>query len=325
MNPHQRRLFFKKFAANQHTPAEHQAFLRWLGQASGLELEDALTEYEQLPQPQNVAAPQPRLMAGIEARLNKVTVPTEPAAEVRRRWSRPMWAAAGVIGLLLLAGVHYLLPTSPTPTPALVYRHKRVPASHIDSLTLSDGSRIILNAGSTLTYPVKFVATRRDVYLEGEAYFRVAKNPAQPFVVHSGSLQTRVVGTSFNIYAYAHATRQEVTVLTGAVSVRDAASKQRVALQPAQQAVFERTTGQLHKVRVARPGLRLAWQQGQLRFEDAPLDEVLDKLSIRYGVVIRTRARRLHNCRLTVRFENETLPEVLQVLGALTRSQYFTD
>ncbi|MBC6608802.1 FecR domain-containing protein [Hymenobacter sp. BT188] len=323
MTPQQRRLFFQKFAANQHTPAEHQAFLRWLGQASGPELEDALTEYEQLPAAADEAAPPPRLLAGIEARLHKV--PAKPAVAAKRPWSGRMWAAAAVIGLLLFVGGHYLLLPSSTPTPALVYLHKRVPAGQIDSLTLPDGSRIVLNAGSTLTYPTKFAANRRDVSLEGEAYFRVAKNPAQPFVVHSGSLQTWVVGTSFNIYAYARAARQEVTVLTGAVSVRDAASQQHVALQPAQRAVFERTTRKLRKVRIAKPGLSLAWQRGQLRFEDAPLEEVLDKLSTRHGVLIRPRARRLDNCRLTVHFEDETLPEVLQVLGALTRSRPFTD
>ena len=325
MNLSERRLFFEKYAANQHTAAEHQAFLRWLAQTSGPELEVALTEYEQLSKPESKVVPPSRLVAGIEARLNQAAESAEPTAVVKQLWPQAAWVAAAVIGLLLLVGGYFSRPISHSPKPTLAYLRKHVPAGHIDSLTLSDGTRIVLNAGSTLTYPVKFAATRRDVYLVGEAYFRVTKNPAQPFVIHSGALQTRVVGTSFNVYAYPRATRQEVTVLTGAVRVSDAGSKQQVALQPAQRAVFEPTTHRLHLVPAAKPSLSVAWRQGQLRFEDAPLDEVLDKVSTRYGVVIRPRAPRLGNCRLTVRFGTETLPEVLQVLSALTHSRHYTD
>lgn len=323
MTPHQRRLFLAKYAANRHTRAEHQAFLHWLRQAPESELADALMAYEQIAEPADTAAPSPRLLAGIEAALD--AVPPPATAVVKPMWWRPLWAAAAVLLLLLAGGYYLLLPAASPSAPALTYRHKRVPAGQIDSLTLPDGSRIVLNAGSTLTYPAQFAATRRDVYLKGEAYFRVTKNPAQPFVIHSGGLQTRVVGTSFNVYAYPRAARQEVTVLTGVVCVSDPARARQLTLQPAQRAVFERATHALHKVPVARPGLSLAWRQGQLRFEDAPLDEVLDKLSSRYGVVLRARALPLRNCRLTVRFEAETLPEVLQVLGALTHSQPRTD
>ncbi|UOG73301.1 FecR domain-containing protein [Hymenobacter tibetensis] len=324
MTPQQRRLFLEKYATGQHSPAEQEAFQRWLAQASGEELEQALTQYERLHLPGTEPAA-PELLAGIEARLDRLLQPAASAPAVRQLWPRLFWVAAAVIGLLLLIGGRYFLPTPSPANTTLAYLHKRVPAGRTDSLMLPDGSEVVLNAGSTLSYPAQFTPTRRDVYLTGEGYFRVTKNAARPFVVHSGKLQTEVVGTSFNVYAYPTATRQEVTVLTGAVRVRDTASQQHVGLRPAQRAVFELATSELRAMPATNPGVSLAWRRGQLRFEDAPLDEVLDKLSVRYGVAIRTRAPRLNKCRLTVRFEGETLPEVLQIVAALTHSRYHTD
>ncbi len=325
MTPPQRRLFLEKFAADQHTEAEHRAFLRWLQRATGSEMAAALEAYEQLQGPYRSRAPAPRLMARIEARLDRAPLPATPSAGSVPRWPRLLPAVAAAIALLLLAGGGYLLrPHRPKAGP-LVFLHKRVPAGRTDSLTLADGSIIVLNERSTLVYPARFAPGRRDVYLAGEAYFRVAKNPARPFVIHSGRLQTQVVGTSFNVYAYPQAARQEVTVLTGKVVVSYPDDNQHVTLKPAQRAVFEPARHLLRATAVANPALSLAWRRGQLQFEDAPVDEVLDKLSARYGVAIRARAPHLRRCRLTVRFGPESVAEALQVLAALTHSRYHTD
>ncbi|MBC6991212.1 FecR family protein [Hymenobacter sp. BT491] len=326
MTPSERRLFLEKFAAEQHTAAEHWAFVQWLRQASDQEMTAALEDYERLYSPKRPAAPTPQLMAKIEARLDQ----SAPRAAASLPVTRPLWprifaAAAAVVAVLVLLGGDFLIRTKPFKAVPLVYLHKRVPAGHTDSLTLADGSVVVLNERSTFTYPAQFAAHRRDVYLEGEAYFRVTKNPRRPFVIHSGSLQTRVVGTSFNVYAYPRAARQEVTVLTGKVVVSHPFDSQKVNLLPAQHAVFDRASRSLRAAVVGNPALSLAWRRGQLRFEDAPLDEVLDKLSIRYGVAIRARAPRLHRCRVTVRFGTESVAEVVQVLAALTHSRPRTD
>jgi ferric-dicitrate binding protein FerR (iron transport regulator) len=310
--------FLAKFAAGQHTPTEHLAFQRWLQRATPEQVREALNRYEEL---QRLHLPLPAAtatMMALEARLDALTAAAPEQILPLPRRMRWLPAAAAAILVLLVAGAAYFLHAS-RPLPALAQRHTA--AGETARLTLADGSIVQLNSNSTLAYPATSDAKTREVYLQGEAYFEVAKDAAHPFIIHSGRLQTRVVGTSFNVYAYRHASRQEVTVLTGRVVVTDSSSGRAVALRPAQKAVLS-AAAPLAVELVADPKLSIAWQQGQLVFEQATLAEITDKLALRYGVTIALAAKRLQACRLTVSFAHESLKEALEIITALTGSTY---
>ena len=131
------------------------------------------------------------------------------------------------------------------------------------ALILSDGTRVWLNADSELEYPVEFVKKERIVKLSGEAYFEVAPNPEQPFIVEAGGIQTRVLGTSFNIQAYRNEKSVYTTLLTGSIRVAVADGGDAVVLTPAREAIGKREAG-LFRWKLSMPRMRLPGDMGIL-------------------------------------------------------------
>lgn len=311
-------IFLEKFAAGQHSEQEHRAFQEWLLGAPPEQVQAALDRYAELQRYHLSLPPPPAAIAALEAQLDNLAVPST-LFKAAPRWRRQLAVAA--VWLLLVAGGAYVLRTGRL-QPTIAYKQQRTDLTHTSRLTLADGSVVHLNGNSSLSYPATFSGETREVYLQGEAYFQVAKDRARPFIVHSGRLQTRVVGTSFNVYAYPLAPRLEVTVLAGQVLVSDSVNGKTVALHPAQKGVFVFTAAILRREPAPNPQLSLAWQQGKLRFEQASLEEITDKLALRYGVRITLRSAQLRQCRLTVEFGRESLTTALEVLTALTGSTY---
>src|SRR5699024_4254504 len=101
----------------------------------------------------------------------------------------------------------------------IVWQTRSLSYGQTATLRFSDGSEIKLNGGSTLRYPATFATDGREVYLEGEAFFSIARDEARPFVVHAGGISTRVLGTSFNIETYANEGEVQVVVAEGKVAV----------------------------------------------------------------------------------------------------------
>lgn len=306
--------FLERFAAGQHSEQEHQAFRQWLLQAPPEQVQAALDRYDELQRLHLSAAPLPETVAALEDRLDALPVQAAPAAP--RRW---LLAVAASVALLLGVGLYLLPGTRPA---AVAYRQQRTGPHETTRLTLADGSVVHLNSNSSLSYPTAFGAGAREVYLRGEAYFEVAKDKAHPFLIHSGRLQTRVVGTSFNVYAYPQARQLEVTVLTGRVVVSDSVSGRAVTLHPAQKAVLTPALATLSREPAPVPRLSVAWQQGKLSFDQTPLPAIVDKLAMRHGVEITLSGAKLQHCRLTVEFGRESLAQALELLTALTGSTY---
>ena len=141
------------------------------------------------------------------------------------------------------------------------------------SLVLSDGTRVWLNAESELEYPVAFSSEKREVRLSGEAFFEVARDEARPFYVMVGEVQTRVLGTSFNIKAYDDDTDIVTTLFTGKVEVsplKDVAKK--VVLAPGEQADWNLRAGEMQtaKVDLSQVG---AWREGMFLHFDYDLED----------------------------------------------------
>mgnify|MGYP000047072726 FL=1 len=177
------------------------------------------------------------------------------------------------------------------------------------NLTLPDGTQVHLNSGTTIKFPKKFSAYSREVKLDGEAFFEVAKNPNKPFIIQTGEVNTMVHGTSFNINNYDDKDRVEVTVATGKVEV--SSNEEKVFLTQNDQAIFDRTTKNITKEHVNAADY-LYWKKGIINFKDAPLAEALEALERWYGVSFIVKNEKVKRCHITASFNNEILTVVLE-------------
>lgn len=150
-------------------------------------------------------------------------------------------------------------------------------------LTLSDGSRIWLNAESSLSYPTVFSGKERVVELKGEAYFEVAHNNKQPFIVKTAEQKVKVLGTSFNINAYDNEDRTITTLVTGRVQINDKVDRKLKLLSPSQQAV---NNGSDISIENVDADLYTSWKDGKFRFRSTPLPDVLRQIERWYDLQI---------------------------------------
>lgn len=181
--------------------------------------------------------------------------------------------------------------------------------------TLADGTKIVLNRHSRLTYSNDFGAGRREVALEGEAYFEVTKNPEKPFIVEMGNASIRVLGTTFCVKAAKGEDRISAILVEGCIRFESAA--QQVLLSPDQELVFTRSTRQICIQPVdARQGT--AWKDGLLKYKSVPLCVLLDELEKRYEMPIRLENKKWADRAVTVSgtfTEDQSLKEILRVIA----------
>lgn len=157
-----------------------------------------------------------------------------------------------------------------------------VPAGQNAQLTLADGSKVWLNAGSTLNFPTRFIEGKRRVTLEGEGFFEVKANKEKPFIVSTSTYDIKALGTSFNVNAYKQSKEFETALLTGKVEISDHITDHTISLTPNNRAVL--MNNGLSVVPIESTDYFL-WREGILYF-DEPLTEVLDKLKLYFDVNI---------------------------------------
>lgn len=150
-------------------------------------------------------------------------------------------------------------------------------------VVLPDGSKVWLNAASSLKFPTLFKSKIREVELTGEAYFEVAKNAAQPFKVKSGSAEVEVLGTHFNIMAYADEAEMKTTLLEGAVKVKSISGSD--VLRPGEQAVLSRS-GRIKKLAHVDVDEEVAWKNGLFQFNDTDIQSIMRQAARWYDLNI---------------------------------------
>ena len=146
-------------------------------------------------------------------------------------------------------------------------------------MELADGTQVWLNSESKLTYPARFTGGTREVAMEGEVCFQVAKNEAQPFIVRTGGMAVTVLGTVFNVDAYPDNGRIATTLVEGKVEIQAGDEKQ--TLLPDQQAVLEKGKG--IEVKKVYAEDYISWIGGVFHFTEASLEEIMQKLSRWYN------------------------------------------
>lgn len=143
--------------------------------------------------------------------------------------------------------------------------------SKVIDMTLADGSRVWLNAGSTLTFPVVFVGESRKVSITGEAYFEVAHNASMPFTVSKGETEVTVLGTHFNVNAYEDESDIKVTLLEGSVRVNKGNAT--AMLKPGQQGIVSPTN--IDVLNDVDTEQAMAWKNGQFSFSAASVEQIM--------------------------------------------------
>ncbi|MFI1745613.1 FecR family protein [Thalassobellus sediminis] len=172
-------------------------------------------------------------------------------------------------------------------TQAFVYNTLKIPVGGIYSLELSDGTKVWLNSKSSLKYPVKFGKQNREVQLEGEAYFEVAKNALKPFIVNTNYGDVTVLGTHFNISAYNDDPYFTTTLQEGAVKVTMAEQFSNKAsfvyLNPGEQAAYNEAKSGVLAVKNVDAKIYSAWKGGEFYFDNASLENILLRMSRWYN------------------------------------------
>lgn len=164
---------------------------------------------------------------------------------------------------------------------SVVYNKLEIPRGGEFCLTLSDGTRVWLNSETSIQYPVAFGAKERRVFVQGEAYFEVAKDANKPFTVQFMSSSVTVLGTSFNIRAYPEEKRSQTTLAEGSVRIYSPGSS--MLLKPGEQAEVSALSGEMVKQEVEVKNFT-SWKDGRFVFEQQSLEDIMRTLERWYDI-----------------------------------------
>lgn len=235
----------------------------------------------------------------------------------RRTW---LSAAAMLIGVFSIAAWFTTHQKPAQVYIAYVTEHAEEGKTRV--IQLSDGSKVTLNSGTELRYPKSFDGNKREVYLNGEAYFEIAHDAKKSFLVHSGKVVTSVLGTSFNVTAYPKISNLSVTVITGKVAVKDTESQKMVMLLPTERAVLKAGKIDFTVDSVKDVADMIAWTKGELIFNNATLEEIACKIGYKYGVKIAISNREKNLRKITGTFNKQSFLDIMDAITRLTDTKY---
>lgn len=236
-----------------------------------------------------------------------------------RLWTVRYKAAAILVGVctILFVGYSYYAKKNGKTEYITVQAHK----GQVLEVLLPDHSTVTLNAASIIRYPAKFINSR-DVYLEeGEAYFDVAHDASKPFVVHTGGISTKVLGTAFNIKSYKELPNITVTVTRGRVQVNES-SKALNTLRPDEQLTFNRSTHKASTQKV-KSANTVTWTHGDFNLDGVYFKEIMLAIENRFSIKVIYDPQVFSNCENSIRFtKKQSLTDVLQVLKTIQPIHY---
>lgn len=195
------------------------------------------------------------------------------------------------------------------------YQTVRTPRGKDFHIILSDGTEVWLNTESSLRFPNHFTGKERRVILKGEAFFNVAHNKKYPFIVCTEGIDTKVLGTKFNVCSY-NKEQRHVTLVEGKVEVNNNKSKESSILSPGQNITYDsEDKAQINEVNTA---VYTAWTEGMFYFEDKPLKEIMNTIGRWYNVDIFFENEDLYN--ITLNFwasRNSSVSDAIALLNDL--------
>ncbi len=229
------------------------------------------------------------------------------------------WLAAAVVALLLAIpaslSIGYKMHKDPAP---VAWHELTVPISDTREVLLPDGTLLKLNAGSRVTWPDSFDGEKREVFLDGEVLASVARDPERPFIIHTGEVDVRVHGTTFDLKSYRDATMLEVVLLEGSVSLRlpSGEGRREVRLTPGDIVQFDHRSGAVSMNKVVPENFKTFADNGSFSFINTPLEDIASDLSRSFGTPIVVADSKVASQRFLAFFTNgEDLDQILRLLA----------
>lgn len=320
----QHRDLIRKYILGNCTEAERRKVAMLLADPAYQSLfEDILAEQGNPVVPSHDAADE-QLALWTEKIQQRIMQQDKQAPRQKKNWLIPpslyKYAAVWIIGLCIITGIGYLTFRG-SMTEQIAYTEKNNDSTKPLHILLADSSVVILGPGSKLSYPETFATDSRNVLLEGEAFFEVQKDAGKPFLVSSGNVLTKVLGTSFKVTAF-NERPTCVAVATGKVRVdhiTDNNPEELAVLTPGQQVVY--ADGKTIRSEVSIAQLE-GWQEGRLMYRDTQLKHITDDLERWYGIQVRylesSRAALHLDMNLTTDAALESTLRILAATGGFT-------
>ena len=235
---------------------------------------------------------------------------------------RTAWLSAAAMLLVLFSFAAWFIVKQRTVKENLQYVTEGAAAGTTRIIYLNDGSKVTLNAGSVLRYPKTFASVKREVYLNGEAYFEIAHYPEKSFIVHSGKVITSVLGTSFNVASYEKISSLSVTVVSGKVAVKNITNNQLVMLKPKQRVILSKVNQEFMVDTLKDADDIISWRKGELIFDNVTLEEIAYRIGFKYNVHIEITNKEKGQKKITGTFNQQSFPEIMNAITRLTGTRY---
>jgi ferric-dicitrate binding protein FerR (iron transport regulator) len=223
----------------------------------------------------------------------------------------PTWLKVGVAAcfILVLGYISYTYINKPND---IVWETSTATVGKKIKLTLSDGTKVTLNSTASLRYPLNYQGNTREVFLEGEAFFEVAKDKAHPFIVHSGEISTQALGTAFNVANQPFSKEVKVSLLEGKVKVYGKDKVGQVLLNPGQQALFNKTSNQLI-LKQTNTDEAVAWLTNTIIFNGADFDDIAQAMQQYFGKKLINKSK-ANNWSYNSSFKNADYKTVIEAI-----------
>jgi len=299
---------FERYLLNQATNEEVRRLSQWIRNSRELSewMERQITESPNDMDKDIQIQMFNRIKTEIYKQENNRPKPSSQAINFRY-WLRI--AAIILLPLLTATGVYLYMSGSATKAPLIV----TVDRGQKASVTLPDGSKVWLNSLSSITYNPDYNKYKRELILNGEAYFEVAHNPQKPFIVNCNDLSVEALGTSFGVKAYDEDVVISSILMTGKIKVTTPDGIK--ILQPNERVMYDKLTRKAKQSSVTNAHDFTGWIHNELRFENESLGEIAKNIQRIYNVEIIFSSERIKKLRYTGTVGNNSLESVLNIIS----------
>lgn len=322
-------ILLEKYLRNQCTDQEKELVEAWYASLNGqADFLDSLPEAEQQRLQDDT----------FSAIQHQIDLPEEAEQPVVKTFplGRIAWLAASISLILGVYGLYRYSENRPSAA-TVVQSEKRIPSDEVAAIRfvnqeprlvmhrLPDNSTVWMHAGAAISYPKTFARDSRQVTFSGEGFFDIQKDKARPFLIRSGEMQIKVLGTSFNVKAPTSHRIFQISVVTGRVQVtvpdKDE-NEQQVILHPQQQATFETDSRRLVASAIPLQSRHELYEPVSIQFDNTPINQVIKQLEKRFSVSIRLLNPKMASCLVSADFEHQSLPSIMEMLCTALDATY---
>jgi len=305
---------FKRYVNGSCSPQEELELMQFITENDSQQIKALLDELWNIT-PEKLPAEK------AEKILHSILTFKEAVPIDRNKTNLSWLKAAAAISLLVISGAvaYQFVDSEDARLP--VHRTAEVSQQH-QFIKLPDGSTLILNTGSQISYPESFEDKKvREVFLVGEGFFDIKHDASKAFIVHTGKLSTTVLGTAFNIKAYPEQNDITVTVARGKVKVSNDLKVLGI-ISPDQQITFSKRNSKARQQEIKSKEV-IAWTERDIFFDDISMEDAAQQLEDRFKIKIDFANEKIKNCRFTATFTmGEDINQILDVVCAFNKATY---